>query len=512
MKRGAVVIGGGHNGLTAAAALAAGGADVLLLERSEKAGGLSAEREFHPGFRVPGLWHDSAGLRPSVIQALDLQADGLSLEEPCPLHIHVDGQVKGILYPGRRLESSDKASEAAFSGWLERIQPCCRWVRTLIDEPPPRLSPHSGSDWASLALRGLSLRRMGSRGMLELLRLGPMSAADWLEESFSDPALREALCYPALSSLFGGPRSAGTSAALLLREASRHRCVRGGASALVDVLLARCRRAGVELRTGSSVRRIRVQGERVVGIVLESGDQIEADTVVACCDPKQTFLRLLDPRACPLKLADSFRHYRCRGVLGKVHFALDSAPEIKGLPEPPERMWLGMGHPDELERAFDAVKRRQWPGRVGLDVWIPSLSNPSLTDNSEGCVVSAWIYLAPGIDGPPLKSQEACRLATERLTEVDERFQERIVGWESLLPFDLERQYGLSGGHVFHGEESLDQLFSMRPTHLTSGYRTPIGGLYLAGGGCHPGGGITGLPGLLGARRVLKDAPPGKAS
>lgn len=501
-----IVVGAGHNGLVAAGRLAKAGRKVLLLEAQGQVGGLCAAREFHPGYTVPGLLHDTAGLRAGVVDALGLEAHELkrhdAASEPGVVVPDPNGHAL-TLYPGR-IQGGASGDENAFEEWRRFIGRVGPFLRTVLDRKPPSLATGTPSELLDLARRGLSLRMLGKDDMRELMRVVPMCVADWVGEAFSNRVLCEALCARAVLGDFMGPWSAGTAALLLFRECTEGYSVQGGPAALVRALSAAVKRLGVETRTSSPVQRIDIAAGKVTGVTLESGETMSASVVVAACDPKRTFLELCHPASFSMTLHQQVRNLRTRGSAAKVHLALDGAPEWKGLAEA-ERLYLGGGHVDELERAFDAVKYRRFSERPCLDVSVPTLSNPQLAPAGHH-VVSVLVGYAPyQLDGgwTDARREALGDAVVDTLARYAPDIRRRIVGREVLTPVDLEHTFLVTGGHLHHGEQALDQLLFMRPTPGTARYATPIGGLYLGSSGSHPGGGVTGAPGALCADAVL---------
>lgn len=507
----AIVIGAGHNGLVAALRLARSGLRVQVLERRERPGGLCAGEELHPGYRTAGLLHDASTLSPEVVRGLRLEEHGLRFGDATPVYAPA-AEGPGLLLhrdPGAaraELAAHCPADAPAYGQWRAFLGRIGGLVRRVLHEPPPPLTPTSMADLWRLGRRGLALRRLGREEMTELLRVTPMCVADWLRERFTSPLLRELLAAPAVMASWSGPWSAGTAANLLLYECLAGRTVAGGPAALAVALDAACRAAGVELVTGAAVRWIRLEAGRVRGVVLESGEAVESRLVAASCDPKQTFLRLLPPGSLPLRVEEALRAFRARGTAAKVHLALSGPLELRGREgEPMEALRIGGGDLDALERAFDAVKYRRLSENPHLDVRIPTVSSPELAPPGHH-VASVLVSFAPyELEGGWTKERrqalaEAVVAALERHAP---GVRERLVAREVLAPPDLEERYGTTGGHLYHGEHALDQLFTLRPAPFAARYATPVPGLFLAGSGSHPGGGVTGLPGWLAAGTIL---------
>lgn len=507
----AIVLGAGQNGLAAAARLAAAGRRVVVLERRDGVGGLCAARELHPGYRVPGVLHDGGLVDPEVTARLGLERHGLAFRAAPPVLLAEEGG-PGLLLARApaaaaselaRRSAADAAAHAELRAWLARLAPI---VRRLLAEPPPRLAPESLGDFWRLARPALALRRMGRADLTELLRVAPMCVADFLNERFATPLLIEGLAAPALAGTWSGPWSAGTTTLWLLEECAAGRFVAGGPPALVDALERAARAAGAEIRTGAEVTRIRVERGRVAGVTLASGETLDAPLVVATTDPKRTLLELVAPGVLPLEAEEEARRIRSRGTAAKLHLALDGPLELAARPgERLEAIRIGGGHIDDLERAFDAIKYRACSPAPHLEVRVPTVADPSLAPAGHE-VVSILVSFAPHqLDGGWTTAARA-RLLDSVLTRLERHapgVRGRVVASELLAPPDLEASFGATGGQLHQVEPALDQLFVLRPSPSAARYATALGGLYLGGAGCHPGGGVRPTAGLLAADAVL---------
>jgi phytoene dehydrogenase-like protein len=507
----ALVVGAGPNGLAAAARLARTGRRVAVLERAAAPGGLSARHEFHPGHAVPGILHDDALTPPAVAERLGLAGHGLAFRRPPAVHVAEAGG-PGLLLAGEpeaaaaaigARSAEDAAAYLALHAFLGRLTPL---VRSTLGEPPPPLSPRSAGDWWRLGGRGLRLARVSRRDLRELARSAPQCVADFLAERFATPLLVEALAAPAVESTWSGPWSAGTTAQLLLRGAAGGAAIAGGPAALVAALAAAARAAGAEVRCGAEVARIRLDRGRVAGVVLASGETLDAPVVVSSADPKRTMLALLPPASLPIRVEQEFRRLRCRGTAAKVHLALSGPLQLAGGDgRLDEAIRVGGGHVDDLERAFDAVKYRRFSPRPHLEVRVPSVADASLAPPGHH-VVSILASFAPhDLEGG--WTEEARERLGDAVVAVlaahAPDLGRRLLAREVLTPADLEARFALSGGHLHHGEHALDQLFVMRPTASAARYATAVPGLFLGGAGSHPGGGVRPAAGLLAAEAVL---------
>ena len=506
-----LVVGAGPNGLAAAVRLAKAGRKVLVVERSAAPGGLSALREFHPGYRVPGLLHDEALVPRKVAERLGLPAHGLAFR-PQPATYLAEKGGPGLLLPGDpagAAEAIGKRSKHDAEGFrslrafLDKVSPL---IGAVLSDAPPTLTPESAGDFWDLAKRGLKVLRVSRKDLIELARVAPMCVADFFNERFETPFLVEAFSAPAVASTWSGPWSAGTVTNYLLQECAGGEALAGGPPALVAALVAAAKAAGAELRTGAEVRRIRVEGGKATGVTLASGEAIEAKTVLSPVDPKRTMLSLLPPGTLPLKIEDEVRRLRCRGSAAKVHLALSGPLELSGSPgQQHEAIRIGGGHVDEMERAFDAIKYRRFSERPHLEIRVPSVADPSLAPAGHH-VVSILASFAPYDLEGGWNDEAREKLGDAILGVLAEHAPEvrnRLVAREVLAPADLETQYALTGGQLHHGEIALDQLLVMRPGPSTARYATPVPGLYLGGSGSHPGGGVRPTAGLLAAEALL---------
>ncbi len=504
-----IVIGAGHNGLTTAALLCKKGRSVVVIERRDVVGGLCAGEEFHPGYRSPGVLHDTACVRPGVVDALRLGEHGLEFD-PHPSAVFLaqrDGE--GFLLSDdtgttvgeiERHSTLDAGRYQDYRRFIERVRGV---VGPVLNEVPSDIYELPAGAMVELARQGLALRALGSRDMMQLLRVPPMCVADWMRDWFETELLCAGMSAPAILGTWCGPWSPGTAANLLVRECTAGRTVTGGGAALVHSLERAARDLGVEIRTGVAVERIGVKNGTVTGVVLAGGEEITAGAVVSSCDPVTTFLGLFAAGELPHALEARITKYRMRGTTAKVHLALSRPLSFAGRPDL-EVEYARTGETlDDQERAFDAVKYRRFSEQPLLDIYVPGVSRSGFAPDGHASV-SILVHFAPHqLDGG-WNNDARERLGDAVVAELDAiapGTSSAIVAREVLTPADIAERYGVTGGHVHHGEHGLDQLIT-RPTPETSRYATPIRGFYLCGGGSHPGGGITCAPGALAARVV----------
>lgn len=509
-----IVIGAGHNGLTCAAFLAKAGRRVLVVEARPAVGGMAAADEFHPGYRSVGLHHDTSGVRADVVKALELERHGLKMRAARPpvLALGDAGETRGLMLhsdpdSAARAISAHSAHDAGnYAGYRALIDRLALVLGPFLDESPVDLIEMESAGGWNLLKRALRVRRLGRHDMMELLRLPPMSVADLLGEWFESDRLKAALALPAVAGTWMGPRSPTSAANLLLWEAAAGPGVEGGGPALAAALEKAARAAGAEIRTSVPVERVLSDGTGtpVKGVRLSGGEEIAAPIVAASCDPRQLFLRLVAPGTIPYRLEHNITSYRMRGTTARVLLAVKGSVRYTVASDDRVEFARTGGSLNEIERAFDAVKYRTFSETPILDISVPTVSSPALAPSGHS-VVSILIHYAPHELEGGWNDRRRRELGDRVVGLLDKHapgVAAAVVAGEVHAPPDLEQRYGVTGGHIHHGEHALDQLL-IRPAPGCTGYSTPIPGLYLCGAGSHPGGGLTCKPGALAARAIL---------
>jgi phytoene dehydrogenase-like protein len=522
-----VVVGGGHNGLTAAAYLARAGRSVLVLERRERLGGATDSAELAPGVRVPAVAQTVGRLRPAIVRELGLRRHGLELIAPDVRAFAPQPDGRGIalwrdLEPTlRSLRARSAADAERYAAFDARVRVLSRFLADLADETPPDISSPGFAD----ALTGLRLGRafkgLGREDGRTILRVLAMAIADFVAESFDDDAIRAVMAWRGVRHTAMGPWSAGTTKVLLDDAAGSDGgasgetvYARGGPGALAVALASVARGGGAEIRTGSEVVAVTSTDGRATGVALASGEEIRARSVVGAVDPKRLLTALSDPVAVGPTLRWQAGNIRTPGRVAKVNLVLDGLPEMPAAAGDARllrgRILVGMTGIDAVERAFDRSKYGGFADALMVEATIPSLADPSLVEGApDGThVLSAHVQWVPFVlhdrdwdDGRDALGDSVVATLETVLPGLAGRIRARQV----LTPPDLEREYGLTGGHPFHAEPGLDSFFLWRPMLGWARYRMPLEGLYLAGAGAHPGGGVTAIPGRNAAREVLKD-------
>jgi phytoene dehydrogenase-like protein len=523
------IIGGGHNGLVAACYLAKSGLKTLVLERRKIVGGGAVTEELHPGFRCSTLDHAAGPLSAQVAADLSLSRFGLEIITPevRVLSLSPDGRslcihndVAQTVSEIEKFSSKDAKSYPEFVNTFARIG---RVLAPLVSMTPPSIDQPTATDLWQLGKVGLAFRGLGKKDEYRLLRWGPMAVADLVSEWFENELLRATVAARGIHGAFAGPWSAGTSLGLLWQAAMDGSAIgsasyaKGGMGSLSEALASAAKAAGAEIRTGAQVSGVAgVDGEKPK-VRLASGEEIESRVVVSNADPRSTFLNLVDPVDLNPNFLLKMRNYRVPGVAAKINLALSGLPQFTGVSGSDAKSKLGgrihIGHEiDYLERAFDASKYGEFSAEPYLDINIPSISDPSLAPAGKH-VMSIHVQYAPyklKQGDWTTRREEFAGNVISQLEKYAPGMRALVVASQVITPLDLEQAYGLSGGHIHHGEQTIDQFFTFRPLIGWAQYRTPLKRLYLCGAGTHPGGGITGWPGANAAREIARDFKAGK--
>lgn len=495
----AIVAGGGVNGLVCAAYLARAGQRVTLLERRASVGGIA------------GVLHTAGRLQPAVIDDLGLTDHGLALHRPDVRMTALREHGPALIFwadaerTAGGLRDVSAADAAAYPRFDAHIRELAAFLGEVAASTPPRLDRPVLTDAAAGLRLARAYRRLGARAARELTRVLPMPAADLVSEWFSDDGVRGALA--ARGTLFTamGPWSAGTALVLLADSAGNDggaagqtAFVRGGPAALAGALHGAARTAGVDVRTGADVTRVLTGGGRVEGVELSSGEQIRAPAVACAVDPKTVLTGWLDPVTAGPRLRWRAGNIRTPGATARIDVSLSALPAFTGVEEEALRGRIVFAPGvDAVERAFDAWKYGGMGDRPYLEATIPTLHDPQ-GDGHRMTVLAQWVPYA----GDPDDVAARVLGVLERLAP---GFGRLVTETSVLTPAGIEREYGLSGGHLYHAEPGLDQFYAWRPVIGLARHRLGLRGLYLCGAGAHPGGGITGGPGRNAAREILRD-------
>jgi phytoene dehydrogenase-like protein len=526
----AIVVGGGHNGLTAAAYLARGGLTTLVLERREIVGGCCVTEEIAPGCRVSTTSYIASMLRPEVISDLRLAEYGLRMV-PCDPAIQVpfpDGHVVPWWADRERAKAEFKNISAkdaeTFVQVDDRLKKLARYLQPFFMEPPPEIDTRSMRGWTDLFRVGTKFRGISSDEVSQLISFLTGSLGEFLDHNYESEKIKTMFLANNVYGKHGGPYQPGTAIGLLfhLLSGGEHELqgfyghVMGGMGAITQALAASGRKLGAEIRTSAPVAHIDVRDGRARGVVLEDGTEIRARIVLSNADPKRTFLKMVAASELPNEFLHSIRGIKMEGPCAKVNMVLDAEPRFTGTSPTAtalERTFYTLVPSLAFaESCYDIAKFGEIPEELWVDCVVSSNADPSLAPAGKH-ILTCFVQYVPyhlregnWDDNRELLGSRVIK----KIAEYAPNVPNAIVARQVLTPLDLERTYGLTEGNIFHGDLRLEQLFFMRPVSGWSQYRTPIDGLYLCGAGAHPGGGVTGAPGYNAAHQVLRDWKKGR--
>jgi phytoene dehydrogenase-like protein len=523
-KYDAIIVGGGHNGLVCAAYLARAGRKVLVLERRELVGGCAVTEEIWPGYRVSTASYLTSLLQERIIRELDLPRFGYQVDakDPAFFSAFPDGRYL-FMWQDRdktlaEIAKFSKHDAEVFPAYEEHLERLSQVVEGLLLTTPPEFPPNGLGDLIDYLKLAGKLRGLSPREMVGLVKIFTQSAVEFLDEWFESDSIKVTLATDGVIGANGGPRSPGTAYILLhhvMGSVGGHRglwgFVRGGMGSVSNAISDSARSRGAEIRTNARVEAILARDGRASGIVIEGGEEIAAPVVVSNLTPHATFLQLIDAGQLQPEFLDSIRKYRSEGTSCKINLALSGLPNFRALPGdngPQHRATMHICPSMEyVERAWDDAKYGRPSQSPLLELTVPTLYDPSLAPPGKH-IMGIFIQYAPytlrDTHWDELREPFAYRVL-DLIEEYAPGFRNLVIEKQVLTPLDLEQRFGLTGGNIFHGEMSLDQMFVMRPVAGCARYRTPIRGLYLCGSGTHPGGGVMGAPGHNAAREILKD-------
>ena len=529
----ALIIGGGHNGLTCSAYLAAAGLRVAVLERRSVVGGAAVTEEFHPGFRNSVASYTVSLLNPKVIRDLELARHGLRIvERRCANFLPTADGSYLITGAGRteaevaRFSTRDAAQVPEYGRRLDAIADV---LRDLVLTTPPNAIEGGWSaalpELVRAARVGGRLRRLDMKLRRELLSLFAMSAGDYLDNWFESDPIKAAYGFDGIVGNYASPYSAG-SAYYLLHHVfgevnGKHGAwghAIGGMGAITQAMAAAARERGVVIRLATPVREVLVEGGRAVGAVTEAGDTVRAAAVISNLNPKLLYLELIAPAALPAEVREHMDHWRCGSGTFRMNVALAELPDFSCLPgrSVADHHTAGiiiaptLGY---MEQAYFDARSYGWSRRPIVELLIPSTLDDTLAPSGRHVASLFCQHVAPQL--PAGASWDTHReavadLMIDTVNAYAPNFKAAVLGRQIMSPLDLERTFGLLGGDISHGAMNLDQMFSARPMLGYGNYRGPLKGLYMCSAGTHPGGGVTGAPGHNAAREVLADFRRGR--
>lgn len=525
-----LIIGGGHNGLVCACYLAAAGLRVRVVERRGVVGGAAVTEEFHPGFRNSTASYTVSLLNPQVIRDLRLVERGLRIVErpfsnfvPLPdgRSLRFGGDLAATQAEVARFSSADAQRLPAYYAQLDRLADLLKqWV---LEAPPNLGGPfvvQSARDAMSAARLLWQVGRLPRDGQRDLVDIFTKSAGHWLDALFESEPLKSVLGWDSVVGNYASPYAAGSAYVLL------HHCFGevngkpgkwghaiGGMGRITELMADEARARGVRIDVDAGVAQVRVEQGRAVGVVLDSGEEIRARAVASNVNPRLLYQRLMRRSDLPADFAAAIDRYRCGSGSLRINVALSELPDFTAAPgkQPQPHHASGIVFAPSLaymDQAWRDAESHGFSRSPIVEMLIPSVVDDSLAPRGAHVASLFCQQFKPEADWDALKPA-----AVEAVFDVVQAycpsFRRALLGYRALSPLDLEREFGLVGGDIFHGALSLDQLFSMRPVFGHARYRGPLAGLYHCGSGAHPGGGVTGAPGHNAAREIVRDLRAG---
>ena len=526
----AIIVGGGHNGLTAAAYLARAGLSTLVVERRDIVGGCCVTEEIAPGCRVSTTSYIASMLRPEVITELKLAEHGLRMI-PCDPAIQVpfpDGCVVPWWVDRERARAEfGKISAKDAARFIEvddQLKKLARYLQPFFMEPPPELDTSTLEGWSDLFRVGKRLRKLSGAEIARLISFLTGSLGEFLDHNYESEKIKTMFLANNVYGKHGGPYQPGTAIGLLfhLLSGGEHELqgfyghVMGGMGSITEALAASGKTLGVEIRTSAAVAQIEVRKGRASSVVLEDGSEIRGRMILSNADPKRTFLKMIAAGELPEDFLSAIRGIKMDGPCAKVNLVLAEEPRFTGTsPQASalERTFYTLVPSLEFaERCYDIAKFGEIPEELWVDCVVSSNADHSLAPPGKHILTCFVQYVPYRLrDGHWDEKRELLGdRVVKKIAEYAPNVPGAIIARQVLTPLDLERTYGLTEGNIFHGDLRLEQLFFMRPVPGWAQYRTPIHGLYLCGAGAHPGGGVTGAPGRNAAMQALRDWKKGR--
>lgn len=519
----AIIIGAGHNGLTNAAYLAKAGLNVLVLEKNDYIGGAAVSRELHDGWTYSNCSYVCSMMRQSIHRDLDLSRHGLLLVPYLGTVNFADDGRSLISYHDeqaaylemKRHSAHDADSNHKFHADLARYSQVIR--KTLLRTPadPTSFKPR---DIMELLWLAKQFWQLGEKELYEYIRFFTMSAADFLDDYFENDLIKATMASPGIIGTALGVYSPGSSYVLLHHvmgdvdgSIGSWGLARGGMGAISNSIASALKEHGGEIRTNAGVERILVKNGKAIGVVLENGDELYAQTIVSNLDAKRTFTKIVDKDDLPEGIYQKAENFKIRGSSGKVNIALSGLPKFNGVPDNPYINRGGQGFTgslDTMEKAYDCWKRGKWSDDPFVEAVIPSAWDPTVAPPGKHWM-SCFVQYCPAelADGPwtPQKRDLFGQTVIDKIERYSPGFKDLIVHMEVRTPLEIENEVGLTEGNIFQGELTIDQLLFNRPFPGYAQYRMPLKNMYMCGSSTHPGGGVSAACGANSAREILLD-------
>ncbi len=524
-KYDAVIIGGGHNGLTAAAYLARAGLKTVVLERREKVGGAAMSEELFPGFTYSTCSYVCSLLRPEIMRGLELPRHGLQvIPYEGSLNVLTNGDYLASYANHdrmrRELERFSKRDAEAYDRYSLAVSRQCRFIKPMLTMTPPDPTSFGFDDLKGLMKMGRAFADMGEEQMYETIRFWTMSCGEFLEEYFETDVVKGHLAGSSIIGTALGPYSPGSAYVLLHHymgevdgSIGAWGYARGGMGAISKALASAAMEKGCEIRTDAEVAEIIMKNGRAVGVALANGDEVHGERIISNLDFRRLTTKLKWSEPLDPEIVRKGENFKIRGSSGKLNIALDGLPNFVGVDRGNNPALAGDIHYcpslEYLEKAFDDWKYGMWSRRPYLDILIPTLIDPTMTPPGKHFMSVFVQYVPPALaNGPWTPGQRDAfgETVIGLIEEMAPGFRNLILHKQVRSPWDIENEVGLTEGNIFQGELTLDQLMFNRPIPGFAKYRGPVPGFYMCGSSTHPGGGVMGAPGYNAAREVLRDA------
>ncbi|KAK3762322.1 hypothetical protein RRG08_006065 [Elysia crispata] len=543
-KYDAVVVGAGHNGLVAAAYLQKAGLDVCVLERRHVIGGAAVTEEIVPGFKFSRASYLLSLMRPQIMQDLQLKKYGLKiylrnpssytpLAEPGGL----DGKARSLLLGrdgqqnAQQIAQFSQKDAKAFSEYEHQLERIVSAIDPLLDNPavsvPSVMSSSLKDKWSSVkpvrALVG-SVKSMGS-DMQAFYELMTAPAQKILDRWFESEPLKATLATDSVIGAMASPQHPGSGYVLLHHVMGELEGIKGawayvqGGMGAVSQAIANCAEDhGASVFCDKPVKQILTNRNKAQGVVLADGTEIKAKVVLSNATPKVTYLDLLPEKTLAQEEVDQLKQFDYTSPVTKINVAVDRLPNFtadpntKGSEPMPHHqctIHLNCEESSLIHDSYLDAQQGKITKRPMIEMVIPSSLDPTLSPSGSHVVLLFTQFTPYKLAGGEEWDDQNRNTYADIVFDVIERyapgFKDSVIGRDILTPPDLEKTFGLTGGNIFHGTMSLDQLYMARPTPGLAGLRCPVPGLYLCGSGNHPGGGVMGSPGRLAAKAVLGD-------
>jgi phytoene dehydrogenase-like protein len=526
----AIIIGGGHNGLTSGAYFAREGAHTVVLEARGKTGGAadtSAPFPDHPEINVTTYSYVMSLMPPSIIRDLNLKKHGYDVTPFGPyFQAFEDGRAITV-YADDAKRSYDSIAQFSkrdadtleeWEAWLKGVADV---LGPLLLQVPPKLGSLSIGDLIESAKAAWKMRKLGTRGVADVTRLFSMSVSDLLNDWFESDAIKGMLAVNGVIGTWAGPDEPGTAYVMLHHSIGEvgdghlgsWGFQQGGMGAVSTSIRRAAESFGCEIRTGARVKKILVRGGRAVGVALDDGEELRAPVLVSAIHPKIAFLDLIDRHELPGEFVTDIERWKTRSGVVKINVAMSELPDFTAAPgKELQEHHTGSVElcysPEYAERAFqDAHMDRKAASRPFVDGVIPTSMDHKLAP--EGVHVfsmfSQWVPDDWNLEPHREELEAYADRLIDEYNKLAPNFKSAVIDRQVIGPYDMEQELGLIGGNIFHGELSVDQLFHMRPAPGYADYRTPIKGLYHGSCATHAGGGVNGIPGWQAFKMAKKD-------